>query len=390
LAVAGAASCVLPSFDKTDPRCGGGFGDCDADPSNGCETPTDENLDHCGACGSVCAAQGAQAVCAAGQCSLTCEPGFLDCDEWPGNGCEAALASDGEHCNGCDNDCLGGGCSDGVCGPIPTVLASGLDSPFAIALDASSIYVTEYRDGGRILRFPIAGGPEVELATNQARPRAIAVDASSVYWANEAGSVMKAALDGSAVVELAANLAEPYALGISDSDAYFTTHTGNEVLSVPLAGGSTTVVAPDQYDPHGIFVDGTNLYWTTNETVRSITLGGGAVVPLASGLDEVHQIAASGTYVYFSTESLGEVLRVPIGGGAVAVVSSGHQYIEGIAADAGAVYFADSSAGSVLRVAGDKLSSLASAQDGPSMLALDAAYVYFTNNGDGTIKRVPK
>jgi hypothetical protein len=390
LAVAGAASCVLPSFEKAIPPCQPGFGDCDGNLGNGCETPTDENPEHCGACGSPCLAEGAQAVCAAGQCSLTCEPGFADCDEYGGNGCEVMLATDGEHCNGCANDCLGGGCADGVCGPIPTVVTSGLDSPFAIALDSSSLYVTEYRDAGRVLRIPIGGGAAVEIAANQTRPRAIAVDATSVYWANEGGTVMKAALDGASPVELAVNQAEPYALAITATDAYFTTHTGNELIRVPLMGGPTSVVAPDQSDPHGVFVDQDNVYWSTNETVRSIPLAGGAVVPLASGLDAVHHLAVDATHVYLSRAYLGEVMRVPIGGGELSVVSSGHDQIEGIAAEAGSVYFADSGADRVLRVAGGKLASIASAQQGPSMIALDAANVYFTNYADGTVMRVKK
>jgi len=52
-------SCVISS-------CTGGFVDCDADPSNGCEVDTDTSHSNCGACGSVCAD-----TCTAGTCMIT-------------------------------------------------------------------------------------------------------------------------------------------------------------------------------------------------------------------------------------------------------------------------------------------------------------------------------
>jgi hypothetical protein len=49
--------------------CNAGFGNCDGNPSNGCEVAHDTNSAHCGACGRSC--PGGQS-CYAGRCSPTC------------------------------------------------------------------------------------------------------------------------------------------------------------------------------------------------------------------------------------------------------------------------------------------------------------------------------
>lgn len=46
--------------------CNAGFGNCDGNAANGCETNTQTNRLHCGACGNVCAS----GVCSAGVCLL--------------------------------------------------------------------------------------------------------------------------------------------------------------------------------------------------------------------------------------------------------------------------------------------------------------------------------
>ncbi len=102
-------------------RCAEGFADCDMNPSNGCEVDTRASPMNCGGCGTACAAgPHAAATCAAGRCGQTCEAGFGDCDANPANGCEASLASDPARCGTCSTTCAGGTnarptCAMGVC-----------------------------------------------------------------------------------------------------------------------------------------------------------------------------------------------------------------------------------------------------------------------------------
>ena len=98
--------------------CKDGFGDCDDDPSNGCETDLN-TLQSCGACGRECGAvTNGVPGCNDGECGVgTCIPNFGDCDGEVDNGCEEPLV--GEHCGGCRQACEPpnalGQCDTGAC-----------------------------------------------------------------------------------------------------------------------------------------------------------------------------------------------------------------------------------------------------------------------------------
>ena len=69
--------------------CNPGFGNCDGNDANGCETPLN-TLTNCGNCGTACTRANASATCAGGTCRIgTCNMGWLDCDGIDANGCEA-------------------------------------------------------------------------------------------------------------------------------------------------------------------------------------------------------------------------------------------------------------------------------------------------------------
>ena len=130
--------CALGTCQVGD--CFPGFVDLDGDPANGCEYAcfrsnggvescdgldndcdgeADEDFDlntddNCGACGAVCSRFQADAHCVAGTCTFDpdtdCQPGFIDLDGNPSNGCEyACTVSNGgtETCDFRDNDCDG-------------------------------------------------------------------------------------------------------------------------------------------------------------------------------------------------------------------------------------------------------------------------------------------
>src|SRR5690606_20887047 len=68
--------------------CQPGWGNCDGDDANGCETRLD-TLTDCGACGMMCTRDNAEASCATGTCQIAaCAPGYANCDGLDANGCE--------------------------------------------------------------------------------------------------------------------------------------------------------------------------------------------------------------------------------------------------------------------------------------------------------------
>ncbi len=100
--------------------CPTGMGDCDGDPSNGCEVDLQTTLSSCGACGTACGETNAAAACVAGTCQLTCAAGFGNCDGNAANGCETDLSTTPADCGACGTTCgsINGiaTCSSSTCG----------------------------------------------------------------------------------------------------------------------------------------------------------------------------------------------------------------------------------------------------------------------------------
>jgi hypothetical protein len=99
--------------------CNAGFGDCDGNPANGCETSLARSVAHCGRCGNACPSINGTATCAMGACALACNAGFGNCDGNPANGCETNLATTASSCGMCGRACAlpnaTAGCASGQC-----------------------------------------------------------------------------------------------------------------------------------------------------------------------------------------------------------------------------------------------------------------------------------
>ncbi len=97
-------------------ECLPGFGDCDGNPNNGCETDFSTNLSNCGGCGITCNFPNAFSVCQAGVCVISqCNPGFANCDGITANGCEVNLSNNPNHCGTCGHVCPSGNCFNNTC-----------------------------------------------------------------------------------------------------------------------------------------------------------------------------------------------------------------------------------------------------------------------------------
>jgi hypothetical protein len=96
----GSSACVAGGCAPIE--CDDGWGDCNGDEVDGCETPLNTAAD-CGACGASCSVgPNATASCDdAGQCTQSCEAPYENCDDDWTNGCEIPT--------GTPNQCDAGG-----------------------------------------------------------------------------------------------------------------------------------------------------------------------------------------------------------------------------------------------------------------------------------------
>lgn len=86
--------------------CSFGRGDCDGNLSNGCETDVVRDVANCGACGYACSLPRASPTCVGGRCAVYgCDAAFGDCDGDPSNGCESDLRTNPLHCGRCGAPC---------------------------------------------------------------------------------------------------------------------------------------------------------------------------------------------------------------------------------------------------------------------------------------------
>jgi hypothetical protein len=116
---AAAWKCVAGVCQST--VCRSAFGDCDGDPTNGCESSL-RTLAHCGGCGTPCTPLHVVGeTCIDGTCRFAaCQGSWADCDADPANGCEVDRSSDPAHCGACGAPCPADQpCVDGACQPPP-------------------------------------------------------------------------------------------------------------------------------------------------------------------------------------------------------------------------------------------------------------------------------
>lgn len=101
--------------------CTTGFGNCDMNPANGCETDLRTSAMHCGACGNACpSGPSGTSTCTGGTCSVTCNAGYGNCNGVVSDGCEVDLNTNPLHCGMCNRRCAAAtnataGCSAGTC-----------------------------------------------------------------------------------------------------------------------------------------------------------------------------------------------------------------------------------------------------------------------------------
>jgi hypothetical protein len=152
---------------------------------DGCERDTTNDADNCGACGTSClGAAHAEPACEEQACTLgTCLPNYGNCDADPDNGCETLLLRSDAHCGTCEQPCDPGlSCVSGACEPV---------RPDAMLCGSSAHDVSDFLPAGITLNLTSSCTPDAETqAMLVTRAGTTLLDAPAVTAYLEGGGII--------------------------------------------------------------------------------------------------------------------------------------------------------------------------------------------------------
>jgi hypothetical protein len=358
-------------------------------------------------------------ACLAGICSLppadagdtgsTCS--FVLC----GGACTDTV-TDPKNCGACGHDCLDTTCAGGLC--LGTGVTSGT-KPLHLVVDAANVYFTD--GDGTVNQAPSAGGTLVKLASGIGSPYGVAVDASFVYFTSQGtmaggftdGAVFEIPIggagDGGAPTALATSRPRPQAVAVDGKQIYWlepgATSGGGTLLSCPLGGCPANVphviyAAMDL--PLGLALDAANVYVTTSAggEVLRFSKATGKVTTLVTMQNLPAGIAVANGKVYWATSGDGLIQQVAVTGGASSFFATTMGTPVAVAVDPANVYWNDTNPDVVTTLGPvdscpipgcppKTLATLVGQDQSAADIAIDTTYLYWIGLG-GQILRVAK
>ena len=244
------------------------------------------------------------------------------------------------------------------CDGTVTVLATEQIAPFAIAVDADTLYFSTQTTDGGVRRIPLAGGAPSSIWSG-GQVEGLVVDDENVYFAVVAADdeskmgVWSIGKQGAGPKQLYSGMVTR-ALAIDPSDVYFCSFEATPFLArTPKSGGPIAHVA--KIKVHGsIAVDATSAYistWDLSPTnltnIIAYPKAGGPPTALASGSDgPVVGVAALADGVAW-TDQGGLVRFIAFSGGSPVTIASNQKTPERIVAVDGVLFWADYNESSV-------------------------------------------
>jgi hypothetical protein len=163
-----------------------------------------------------------------------------------------------------------------LAGGTPTTLTS-VDTPGDVLVAGGSIYwISGGTNGnsGRILRMPTSGGTPTTLISGLLQAARLAVDATSVYVTNPgAGTVLRVPIGGGTPTTLVSGMPAVFGIAVDATNAYFTNvfnSPAGTVMRVPIGGGTPTPLASGLGAPRNIAVNASCVYFTSTGRVMKV------------------------------------------------------------------------------------------------------------------------
>jgi hypothetical protein len=329
-------------------------------------------------------------ACDGGACA--CTGGFGNCDGDDANGCETALESDAANCGACGRSCLGAACTARQCAPVvvydfqdPMILAT-------FALDGGTVYLANCVIPPAIGGVPAGGGPLATVVADGCA-KVLAVDGGALLWAGGPGAIHStpvAAPQSSTALTMAASPGSSFAAAGGyvywDDFPGGTTHS----LSRVSRGGAVQAVKTTAAEIWPLVCDGARVYWADEDGIASVPHAWSQgqpideLVPMAGA--QGMSLANGALYWSGANQAIGRISRLALQNG---VPAGAPQEISvpgnatAIAVDETHVYWIDPLPGNVSRTLldGTTTERLASGLDFSTLpyftIALDAQAAYF-------------
>lgn len=192
--IGGAAGAGGAGAAGTNGDCPTGFDECDGDPSQACEQDLN-SVEACGDCETTCSNAHGGISCENQTCTVTsCDTGYGDCNGDPSDGCETNLVSNDEHCGACARDCssVSATCTVDSCGAIPMQqnVSIGIgngpwnDRTWAFSSDLGIVNMT--RANSVVQWFGLDGTSSKviwTLGAGETGNGTLVIDGQDIYWA---------------------------------------------------------------------------------------------------------------------------------------------------------------------------------------------------------------
>ncbi len=323
-------TCVAPSAN------------CNGVATDGCETNTSDDPAHCGACAHDCFG----GACVSGVCGAVTVATSIIGNPWD-------VTTDATHLYWTENmpGAVGRSLPDGSS---LEVLGTGLGSLRGLAVDATHVYFAFHDVNGSIQRVPRAGGTIETFAANEPWPLRVLADATHVYWScyQNAGRIRRAPKTGGPAETIATETLT-WGLALDATTAYFGTYRSNgSIFSVPKGGGATATLTTSMRPTSGVALFGGDVLFTRWQgmtgDVLSVPVSGGTATVLAAGEGNPMSVAADASGTYWTNNGADQLRWLPAGG-APTTLASAVAGPKNLALTATSVYFTIT--GAVLRVA---------------------------------------
>ena len=296
-----------------------------------------------------------------------------------------------------------------LAGGAATTLYQASDAPQKLALDAAGqivwteigpYYPNSY-GGGRVARL-------LTPTTGQTLVAGISVDAPTFIVAGsdlvviDSGRLKRVPIAGGIVETIAVESGPITDLTSDGTNVYWD--VGAAVHAVPLTGGPTTALATGagytRGGPIRVSSDGV-LYWVADDTnLLSVPAAGGGTTLAAQGLSRVSGLAIDTAAVYAASADAGAIVRVPRAGGAWSELTFTGFFpndgLAGLTSDGTSVYWIDRTRIAKVPVTGgdpdpvvDFTVQVAFGGD-YSSLAVDGTQVYWTEPNPQDIRASAK